>query len=165
MLFKSKQMSRRRVVVLLRRVGRDFSPCSGDQWVQGGKTIKVHSTHQGFFFLYPPSPFPSPLLLLLLRDSSVPDAAATPAAFSVVKPQVRSSTNSNIQTSNHVEQRVDLFSTVEQVDFFFFKQKWMKYVFEVVMKFTQIHVFTYRCNITLFPPQSFFPELSGALNN
>lgn len=40
-------------VVLLRRVRRDCSPCSGDQWVQGGK---IHSTNRGFFFfpLRPP---------------------------------------------------------------------------------------------------------------
>lgn len=41
----------------------------------------------------------------------------------------------------------------------------MKCVFQVRMEFTQIHVFTYRCNIPLSPPQPFFPELSGALNH
>lgn len=114
-LFKSKQMSQRRTVVLLRRVGRDFSPCSGGQW---GKIIRVHSTHQGFFFLFPPPP--PPTLQLISAWCSCHTSCLQCGQTSG---QVRSSTNSNIQTSNHVEQRVDFFSTVEQVDLFFFSNK------------------------------------------
>lgn len=116
-LFKLKQMSQQSLLCYWGELGEILSPCSGDQWLQGGNIIKVHSTNRGFFFF-------SFLLNI--------------GCFSVIKPQLRSSTNSYIQTSNHIEQRLDLFSTLKQVDFL--SQKWNVLLSQV--KFTQIHVST-----------------------
>lgn len=154
-LFKSKQMSQRRTVVLLRRVGRDFSPCSGDQW---GKIIRVHSTHQGFFFLFPPPP-PPPLRLISAWCSCHTSCLQCGQTSGQVKYKQQYSNFKSRWTKSWL-----VFNSGTS-RFFFFQTKMNEICFWSCNEIYPDSCFHLSMQYYTFPPQPCFPELSGALNN